>query len=306
MKILVTGSNGLVGNAIVRCLKKHNFENLFTPSRSELDLESIDKVTNYINDLKPEFIFNAAGLVGGVSVNNLNRTDFIYKNTLMQFNVIFSAHKLGLKSIINFGSSCIYPKFSNLPIQESSLLAGKLEDTNEPYAIAKIAGLKLCESINRDFNKNFITLMPTNLYGPNDNYDLEKSHVLPALLLKAHKCKIEKNKDFIIWGNGKSFREFLYVDDLAEASVFIMKNLNKISLNIINIGSGMEIAIDVLAKKIIDIVGINVKIKYDETKPNGVKSKLIDSSIINQLGWFPKVSLDEGIELTYKDFLSNK
>tara|TARA_B100001059_G_scaffold56775_1_gene51821 strand:+ start:1166 stop:2086 length:921 start_codon:yes stop_codon:yes gene_type:complete len=306
MRILITGSNGLVGSSIVRCLKKYNYENLFTPSRSELDLESIDKVANYINYVKPDFIFNAAGLVGGVSANNLNRTDFIYKNTLIQFNVIYCAHKFGLKSLINYGSSCIYPKLSNTPINESSLLAGKLEDTNEPYAIAKIAGLKLCESINRDFNKNFLTLMPTNLYGPNDNYDLEKSHVLPALLLKAHNCKIEKRNDFTLWGNGKSLREFLYVDDLAEASILIMKNQNKISLNIINIGSGMEIAIDELANKIINIVGINVKIKYDNTKPNGVRSKLIDSSIINQLGWFPKVNLDEGIELTYKDFLSKQ
>jgi len=304
MKILVTGSNGLVGNAIVKSLKKNNFENLLTPSRNELDLESIEKVSNYMHDESPDFVFNAAGLVGGVSANDLNRTDFIYKNTLIQFNVIYCAHKAGLHSIINFGSSCIYPKFSNLPIKESSLLTGKLEDTNEPYAIAKIAGLKLCESINRDYNKNFITLMPTNLYGPNDNYHLERSHVLPALLLKAHRCKLEKSKEIIIWGNGKSFREFLFVDDLAEASVFIMKNQKKISFKIINIGSGIEITIDELAKKIIDKVGVNVKIKYDNTKPNGVKSKLIDSSIINQLGWFPKVSLDEGIELTYKDFLS--
>jgi len=305
MKILVTGSTGLVGSAIVKFLKKNNFHNLIIPTRKELDLESPDKVEKFFFNNQPDFIFNAAGFVGGVSANNSYRTDFIYKNTMIQFNVIYAAHKIGIKSLINFGSSCIYPKESILPIKESSILTGPLEDTNEPYAIAKIAGLKLCESINRDFKKNYITLMPTNLYGPNDNYDLEKSHVLPALLLKAHYCKKFNEKKFIIWGNGKSLREFLYVDDLAEASILIMNSLSKIKQNIINVGSGSEIRIDSLAKKIIDIVDAKVEILYDETKPNGVHSKRIDSSFINSLGWKPKVNLDEGIQLTYRHFVKN-
>ncbi len=305
MKILVTGSTGLVGSALVRCLQRNNFKNIILPNRNELNLESKQEVEKFFEKYKPDFIFNAAGLVGGVSANNTNRTDFIYKNTMIQFNVIYTAHKLGLNSLINFGSSCIYPKNTKLPIKEESLMSGKLEDTNEPYAIAKIAGLKLCESINRDFNKNYITLMPTNLYGPNDNYDPENSHVLPALLLKAYNCKLKNGNYFNIWGDGKSLREFLYVEDLAEAAILIMHNYKKIKKTVINIGSGNEISIDDLAKKIINIVGIKVKLSYDKTRPNGIRSKIIDSSFVKSLGWQPKVNLDEGIQLTYKDLSTN-
>jgi len=305
MKILVTGSTGLVGNAIVKNLKKNKFINLLTPSRKELDLESYTKVETYFNINKPEFIFNAAGFVGGISANNKYRTEFIYKNLLLQNNVIYNAHKIGIKYLINFGSSCIYPKNSKTPIKESFLLNGKLEDTNEPYAIAKIAGLKLCESINRDFKKKFLTVMPTNLYGPNDSYDLNNSHVLPALIMKGHKCKAEGKSKFIVWGDGSPKREFLYVDDLAVACFMLMKIINNIKHDIINIGSGKEISIGDLSNKVMNILGFKAKVIYDKSKPNGTKSKLIDSSIINDLGWKPKIDLDKGILLTYSDFLKN-
>ena len=302
-KILVTGSTGMVGSSIVRILKKNNFKNLLTPSSKELDLFDTEKTKKYFKGNKPELIFAAAARVGGIIANSKYPADFMMENLLIQNNTIITAHKFDINNLIFFGSSCIYPKFAKQPLKEEYLLEGQLEKTNEPYAVAKITGLKLCESLNKQYGRNYISVMPSNLYGKNDNYNVESSHVLPALINKIHYAKMNNKKEITIFGSGKPLREFLFVDELAEACYFLMNK--KHDYKIINIGSGEEISILDLAKLISKILDYSVKIICDKTKPDGTSRKLLDSKLINNLGWTPKVFLNKGIELTYNDYCNN-
>lgn len=296
-KIYVAGHNGMVGSAIVRYLKKKEYFNLVLRTSNEVDLTNQRQVSEFFEEENPEFVFLAAAKVGGINANNIYRGEFLYENLMIASNVIHQSFLSGVKKLIFFGSSCIYPKYAEQPISERSLLTGALEQTNEPYAIAKIAGLKLCQTYNDQYAADFISLMPTNLYGPNDNYDLEKSHVLPALLRKFHSAKVNKKSTVEIWGTGDPLREFLHVDDLAEASIFLM-NENS-ALGMYNIGFGKDISIKDLAILIKSIVGFEGKISFDKTKPDGTPRKLMDSSRINTLGWQPKIHLKEGISKVY-------
>lgn len=296
-KIYIAGHNGMVGSAIVRLLKQKGFNNLVYKNSKELNLIDQASVADFFENEKPDYVFLAAAKVGGIHANNIYRGDFLYQNLMIQSNVIHSAHITKVKKLLFLGSSCIYPKFADQPIREDSLLTGALEYTNEPYAIAKIAGIKLCDNYRKQYGDNFISAMPTNLYGPNDNYDLNNSHVLPALIRKFHKAKEEKSDHVEIWGTGSPMREFLHVDDLAKACLFLMENYNE--ENTINVGYGEDLTIKNLAELVKEIVGFEGELKFDTSKPDGTPKKLMDSSKLNELGWKATITLKEGIQGTY-------
>ena len=299
--IFVTGHRGLVGSSLVRRLKFYGYKNLIYRSKKQLDLTNQSKVFNFFKNNKIDAVINAAGKVGGINANNKYKANFIYENIAIQNNVIHSSYETNVKSLIFLGSSCIYPRNSKQPIKEEYLLTGQLEKTNEPYAIAKIAGIKMCESYNFQYKKNYKCLMPCNLYGPNDNYNLENSHFLPALILKIHSAKIRKKKYLKIWGTGKPKRELMFVDDLADACIFFL-NINT-RQTLINVGSGKEMKIIDYAKFIIKKLKVNLKIKLDKSKPDGTPRKIIDSSIARKYGWKPKTNFSQGFDLTYQDYL---
>lgn len=296
-KIYVAGHRGMVGSALIRKLSQDGYENIVVRTSKELDLRVQLEVREFFQNEQPEYVFLAAAKVGGINANNTYRADFLYDNLMIEANVIHSAYQYGVTKLLLLGSSCIYPKFASQPIQEDSLLTGSLESTNEPYAIAKIAGIKLCETFRDQYGANFISAMPTNLYGPNDNYDLNNSHVLPALIRKFHSAKTKGENSVVLWGSGTPLREFLHVDDLASASVFLMETYN--DKKTINVGFGEDISIADLGHLISEIVGFNGEIVFDSSKPDGTPRKLMDSAKINNLGWHPKISLAEGIKMVY-------
>lgn len=300
-KIYIAGHRGMVGSAIFRNLKTKGFNNLITKTSAELDLRNQQEVNDFFKAEKPDYVFLAAAKVGGIYANNTYRADFLYDNLAMQINVIQASWKNNVSKLLFLGSSCIYPKLAPQPLKEDYLLTGLLEQTNEPYAIAKIAGIKLCEAYNRQYGCNFISVMPTNLYGIGDNYDLNNSHVLPALIRKLHEGKINNAPEVVVWGTGTPKREFLFADDLAEACTFLMKTYNDPSL--INIGSGEDLSIADLAGTIKKIIGFSGKLIFDSTKPDGTPRKLLDVSKLHELGWKHTINLDEGIHLAYQDFL---
>ena len=291
----------MVGSAIVRRLEALGHQNIITRTSSEVDLMNQAAVNAFFQEEQPEYVFLAAAKVGGIHANNVYRADFLYNNLMIEANVIKAAHDLKVKRLLFLGSSCIYPKFAEQPLKEESLLTGALEPTNEPYAIAKIAGIKLCEAYWDQFGDQFISAMPTNLYGPNDNYDLQTSHVLPALLRKFHQAKIDGDATVECWGSGSPLREFLHVDDLAEACVFLMKEYNE--KQFVNVGTGTDLSIKALAEMIQDVVGFEGSIVWNTDKPDGTPRKLMDVSKINQLGWKHQIDLRSGIEQVYQDFL---
>ena len=304
LKIFITGHKGMVGSACVRLLLNRGYKNLIYRTFYELDLRNQAKVNQFFELNKPDIVINAAAKVGGILANDTYPFDFLMYNMQIQNNLINSSLQNDVSKFIFLGSSCIYPKFAQQPIKEEYLLKSSLEPTNEWYAIAKISGLKLCQAIKRQFGKNFISLMPTNLYGPNDNFDLTSSHVLPALLRKFHEAKLNKKDSVKLWGSGTPLREFLHVDDLAESILFTMENdLNE---DFYNVGSGEEITINGLAKLIKNITSFNGKIEWDKEKPDGTPRKLIDSTKILSEGWLPKIKLVDGINSTYKWFLKNE
>lgn len=296
-KVYVAGHQGLVGSAILRKLTSEGYSNIVTRSFQELDLRDQTAVNEFFKKEQPEYVFLAAAKVGGILANNTYPVDFLRDNLLIQTNVIDAAYRYGSRKLLFLGSSCIYPKFAPQPIKEKYLLTGELEPTNEPYAIAKIAGIKLCQAYNRQYQTNFISVMPTNLYGPGDNFDLETSHVIPALIRKFHESKIKGKDQVVVWGSGKPFREFLHVDDLADACLFLMSNYN--SSEIINIGTGKDLSIAELAYLIKDIVGYDGNIIFDTSKPDGTPRKLLDVSKLFNMGWKPRITLEEGIRSTY-------
>ena len=297
--IYIAGHNGLVGSSIVRLLQKEGFSNILTKSSSELDLRNSNSVAAFFQENKIDYVFLAAAKVGGILANNTQRAEFIYDNLMIQNNVIHNAHLSGVKKLLFLGSSCIYPKIASQPISEDSLLTDTLEPTNEPYAIAKIAGIKMCDAYRSQYGSNFISVMPTNMYGPNDNYDLETSHVLPALIRKFHEAKLNNLKSVSIWGDGTPMREFMHVDDCAKACLFLMKTYNE--EGIINIGTGIDISIKELAKKIQKVVGFGGDLSFDISKPNGTPRKLLNVSKIEKLGWKHTISLDEGLKVVYSN-----
>lgn len=301
-KIYVAGHRGMVGSAIYRKLLKEGFENIVTRTSKELDLRDQTAVSIFFEEEKPEYVFLAAAKVGGIVANNTYRADFLYENLQIQNNVIHSSYLVGVKKLMFLGSSCIYPKFAPQPLKEDSLLTGTLEPTNEPYAIAKIAGIKMCESYRAQYNCNFISVMPTNLYGINDNYHPQNSHVLPALIRRFHEAKLNNTPSVEIWGTGSPLREFLFSDDLADACFFLMQNYNESIF--INIGTGHDLSIKDLALLIKKIVGYEGEIKFDTSKPDGTPRKLMDVSKLHSLGWKHTIELTEGIELAYADFLN--
>jgi GDP-L-fucose synthase len=292
-KIYVAGHNGMVGSAIVRKLKSEGYTNIITSSSKEVDLRSQVAVQEFFQKEKPDYVFLAAAKVGGILANNLYRADFLYENLMIQNNVIHSAYKNEVTKLMFLGSSCIYPKMAPQPLKEDYLLTGELEQTNEPYAIAKIAGIKMCDSYRAQYGCNFISVMPTNLYGPNDNYDLNNSHVLPALIRKVITAKKNNEQTVTIWGTGTPKREFLYVDDLADACFYLMENYNEAGL--VNIGVGEDVSILELAQLVAKTVGYDGEIVTDPTKPDGTPRKLMDVSKLNAHGWKAKISLEEGI-----------
>lgn len=303
-KIYIAGHRGMVGSAVTRKLQSEGYSNLVLKTSSELDLIRQNKVEEFFQNEKPEIVIVAAAKVGGILANNIYRAEFLYNNLMIQSNIIHSAFVNGAEKLIFLGSSCIYPKLAPQPLKEEYLLSDYLEYTNEPYAIAKITGIKLCENYFKQYGSNFFSAMPTNLYGVNDNFDLQTSHVLPALIRKFHEAKINNSGEVVLWGSGKPKREFLYVDDLADAVYFLMKNVNAADLydqNIsqINIGTGEDLSIAELADIISDAVGFKGRIIYDDSKPDGTPRKLMDVSRINNLGWKFTTPLKEGIEKTY-------
>jgi GDP-L-fucose synthase len=303
-KIYVAGHTGLVGSAIVRNLQSKGYTNIITRTHKELDLTNQEAVRNFFEEERPEYVFLAAAKVGGIRANSTYPADFIYENLMIECNVIKAAHDYKVKKLLFLGSSCIYPKMAPQPIKEEYLLSGYLEPTNEAYAIAKIAGLKMCQYFKRQYGDNFISCMPTNVYGPNDNFDLENSHVIPALIRKFHEAKIE-NKPYVeIWGTGTPRREFLYVDDLADACVFLMENYD--GEETVNVGTGKDVTIRELAEIISKVVGYKGELKFDTSKPDGTPRKLLDVSKLNELGWKYKVELVDGIKKTYEWFLENR
>lgn len=301
-KIYVAGHRGMVGSAIVRALQKNQFNNIVTRTSAELDLRNQKAVNDFFDQEKPEYVFLAAAKVGGILANNTYRAEFLYDNLILEANVIHAAHITGVRKLLFLGSSCIYPKFAPQPLQEESLLSGFLEPTNEPYAIAKIAGIKMCETYRQQYGDCFISAMPTNLYGPNDNYDLNSSHVLPAMIRKFHEAKVNGEQPVHLWGSGNPMREFLHVDDLAQACLFLMENYNEDQF--INVGSGVDISIKELAEIIAEIVGFNGEIIWDTSKPDGTPKKLMDVSKLEKLGWKAQISLRQGIESVYEIFKS--
>ena len=298
--IYVAGHNGMVGSALVRKLKSSGFNNIITASSDELDLRNQQKVKLFFSEYKPKFVFLAAAKVGGIAANNSLKGDFIYDNLMIQSNVIHSSLRTEVNKLLFLGSSCIYPKFANQPISESELLSGNLEPTNDAYAIAKIAGIKMCQSFADQFGMNAISVMPTNLYGPNDNYDLKHSHVLPALIKKFHHAKINSLSTVEVWGSGNPKREFLHVDDLADACIFLMKEYH--SSEIINVGTGQDLSIKDLALLISEVVGYNGEIFYNADKPEGTPRKLLDVSRLNSLGWSHIIDLRSGIKSVYEEY----
>ena len=298
-KIYLAGHSGMVGSSILRSLSKAGYNNILYKTSSELNLINQRQVDNFFDKEKPEYVFLAAAKVGGIHANNIYPADFIYKNIMIQANVIHAAFESGVKKLLFLGSSCIYPKDSGQPIKEEFLLSGELEMTNKAYAIAKISGLELCDSYRKQHNCNFISIMPTNLYGPNDNYDLDTSHVLPALLRKIIVAKKNKIPVVEIWGSGSPFREFLHVDDLSDACIFLMNNYNE--GGIINIGYGKDISIRQLAELIADEVGYEGTFSFNTEKPDGTLRKLLDTTKINNFGWYPKISLRDGIKSLIKE-----
>lgn len=309
-KIYIAGHRGMVGSAVMRNLTQNRYENILVKTSAELDLKKQDEVQKFFQNEKPRVVIIAAAKVGGIHANNTFRAEFLYDNLIIEANLIHSAYQNKVEKLIFLGSSCIYPKFAPQPLKEESLLSGYLEITNEPYAIAKIAGIKLCESYYKQYGCNFFSAMPTNLYGPNDNFDLQTSHVLPALIRKFHEAKSNASKTVTMWGSGKPKREFLYVEDLAEAITFLLENINAKDLyengiSQINVGTGEDLTISDLADLIAEVVGFNGKIVHDSSKPDGTPRKLMDVSRINKLGWKAKTKLKDGITQTYNWYLKN-
>jgi GDP-L-fucose synthase len=302
-KIYVAGHRGLVGTAIMRKLKNEGYNNLVYRTSSELDLRRQEKVEEFFKEEKPEYVILAAAKVGGIQANNTYSAEFLYDNLMIETNVIEAAYQNDVKKLLFLGSSCIYPKFADQPMKEEYLLSGKLESTNEGYAVAKITGIKLCEHYNKQYGTNFISAMPTNLYGPNDNFDLETSHVLPALIRKFHEAKVNDEDEVVIWGTGKPKREFLHVDDLADSLLYLMNNYD--GDQFVNVGVGKDISILELAELIKDVVGFEGEIVNDLSKPDGTPRKLMDVTRLNDLGWEAKISLEEGIKDTYLWFKEN-
>ena len=310
-EIYVAGHRGLVGSAIVRCLRQKGFDNILTRTHSELDLKDQRAVMAFFRDERPEYVFLAAAKVGGIYANNTYPADFIYDNLMIEANVIHSAFSYGVKRLLFLGSSCIYPKFAPQPMTEEMLLTGKLEPTNEPYAIAKIAGIKLCESYNRQHGTDFRSLMPTNLYGPGDNFHPTDSHVIPALIRRFHEAKVKNLNEVVVWGTGKARREFLYVDDLADACLFVMqlplntyRSVTEPMCSHINVGTGFDLSIKELASLIGEVTGFEGKIIFDPSKPDGTPRKLLDTSKIKKLGWAHKTDLKDGLRMTYEWYLT--
>jgi len=299
-KIYIAGHRGMVGSAILRNLKSKGFTNFVLRTSEELDLRDQSQVVDFFAKEKPEYVFLAAAKVGGIQANNIYRADFLYENLMIQNNVIHQSYKSGVKKLMFLGSSCIYPKLAPQPLKEDYLLSGYLEETNEPYAIAKIAGIKMCESYRRQYNCNFVSVMPTNLYGPNDNYNLKNSHVLPALIRKFHDAKEKKSAFVEMWGTGSPLREFLHSDDMADACVYLMQNYD--GEKHVNIGTGVDLSIKDLALLIKKIVGFEGEIKHDLSKPDGTPRKLMDVSFLHSLGWKHRIDLEEGIMMVYEDF----
>jgi len=313
-KIYVAGHLGLVGGGIWRALERHGCTNLLGRSIDEMDLTNQQAVDEFFAIKKPEYVVLVAAKVGGIVANNTYRAQFLYENLMIEANVIHAAYKHGVKKLLFLGSSCIYPKLAPQPMKEEHLLTGPLEPTNEPYAIAKIAGIRLCDAYNRQYDTNFISAMPTNMYGPGDNYHPENSHVLPAFIRRFHEAREQGLEKVTCWGSGSPLREFLYSDDLAEACVFLLENINYEDVAFedetgtvqshVNVGSGREVTIKELAETVKDVIGFEGQIEWDTSKPDGTPRKLMDSSKLRKLGWSPVVSMKEGIELAYKDFLS--
>lgn len=299
-KIYVAGHRGMVGSAIFRALRESGHTNLIGKTSSELDLRDRTAVAAFFEDEQPEYVFLAAAKVGGIQANNTFRAEFLHDNLAIELNVINESYIAGVKKLLFLGSSCIYPQLAPQPLKEEYLLTGVLEPTNEPYAIAKIAGIKLCEAYRDQYGCNFISAMPTNLYGPNDNYDLKNSHVLPALMRKFHEAQDSGSSEVEIWGSGTPKREFLHVDDMAEACVFLMENYD--GKDFVNVGIGEDISISDLASLIAQIVGFEGSLKFDRSKPDGTPRKLMDVSRINQLGWTAQIHLEKGIKMVYEDF----
>jgi GDP-L-fucose synthase len=302
--IYVAGHTGMVGSAILRLLKKEGYTNIVTKSSKDLNLIEQTAVFDFFRKSNIEYVFLCAAKVGGINANNTYRADFIYDNIMIEANIIKASQMFGVKKLLFLGSSCIYPKNSPQPIKEKYLLSSHLESTNEPYAIAKIAGIKMCESFNNQYNTNFISVMPTNLYGPNDNYDYKSSHVFPALIRKIHDAKINKQKFIEIWGTGEPYREFLYVDDLADACLFLMLNYH--GNDIINIGTGTDMKIKDLALLMMKVIDYNIDIKFNTEMPDGTYRKLLDVSKLTKLGWKYKTHIETGIKLTYNNFIENQ
>jgi GDP-L-fucose synthase len=301
-KIYVAGHRGMVGSAIVRELQKSGYEHIITRTSKELDLRNQNAVDEFYAQEKPDYVFLAAAKVGGIHANNLYRADFLYDNLMIQNNVIHGAYTHQVKKLLFLGSSCIYPKWAEQPLKEEYLLNGYLEPTNEPYAIAKITGIKMCEAYRDQYGCNFISAMPTNLYGLNDNYHPENSHVLPALIRKFHEAKTYNKKEVILWGDGTPMREFLFADDLANALVYLMNHYNE--KQFVNVGYGSDVTISELAHAISKVIGFEGNLVYDSSKPNGTPRKLMDSSRLFATGWRPSVHLEEGIRIAYTDFLT--
>lgn len=302
-KIYVAGHRGMVGSAIVRCLERQGYNNIVTAPSGTVDLRVTTQVNDFFEREKPEYVFLAAAKVGGILANNTYPAEFLYDNLMIEANVIHAAHLNKVKKLLFLGSSCIYPKFAPQPIREDSLLTGLLEPTNEAYAIAKIAGIKMCQAYHKQYGSRFISAMPTNMYGYGDNYHPENSHVLPALLRRFHEAKVENKSEVRIWGSGKPLREFMFSDDLAEACFFLMQSYEDPEL--INVGTGEEVTILELAHRIASVVGFKGEITFDSTKPDGTPRKLMDSSRLHALGFRHSTSLEDGLKKTYQDFLKN-
>lgn len=302
-KVFVAGHKGLVGAAVREKLEREGYTNLVLKTHAELDLTRQRDVEDFFAAEKPEYVFLCAAKVGGIMANSTYPADFIYRNIMISTNVIHTSFKAGVKKLLNLGSSCIYPRNAPQPLKEECLLTGELEPTNEAYALAKIAAIKLCRYYNEQYGANFLSLMPTNLYGPNDNFDLESSHVLPALIRRFHEAKVGSVPEVVLWGTGKPLREFLFVRDLAQACVFVMENFHAQDIGeFVNVGAGRDITIEALAQLIARVVGYGGTIRWDSSKPDGMMRKLLDSSRINSLGWKPETSLQEGVSLTYDWF----
>jgi len=300
--ILVAGARGMVGSALVRRLQAGGYTRVLAPLRAELDLQDAAATRAYLRRERPGYVFIAAAKVGGIQANNTFRAQFLHENLAIADNLIAGAHEADVQRLMFLGSSCIYPKLAPQPIREDSLLTGPLEATNEPYAIAKIAGVKMCEAYNDQYGRQYVSAMPTNLYGPNDNYDLQNSHVLPALIRKAHEAKLRGDAEYVVWGTGTPMREFLYVDDLADACVHMMEQGYDGPL--VNVGTGQDVTIRELAETVMDVVGFQGRIVFDASKPDGTPRKLLDVGRLHALGWKHKVALRQGIALTYQDFLA--